>query len=175
MLAGLVAGMVEHMAMFPVDTHKTRMQMLGTISTASLSAHRHNTGKVFTSIMRKEGPLGFYCGIGAIGLGAGLAHAVLFHSLRTMKKVLSEISLENASEEQILVHLTAGGAAGVLASAVTTPLDVVKTRLQCRVAFMAIPEWSHWSDCPTNEDEDDEADDKDEDDEDEDEDDEDEN
>ncbi|KAF9602156.1 hypothetical protein IFM89_025385 [Coptis chinensis] len=62
--------MVEHMAMFPVNTLKIRMQMFGTTSTASSSAHRHNTGKVFTSIMRKEGPLGFYCGIGAIGLGA---------------------------------------------------------------------------------------------------------
>ncbi|KAF9626000.1 hypothetical protein IFM89_030654 [Coptis chinensis] len=45
MLAGSVAGMVEHMAMFPVDTLKNRMQMLGTTSTASSSAHRHNTGR----------------------------------------------------------------------------------------------------------------------------------
>ncbi|KAF9596431.1 hypothetical protein IFM89_011260 [Coptis chinensis] len=82
MLAGSVADVVEHMAMFPVDTLKIRMQMSGTTSIASSSAHHHNTGKVFTSIMRKEGPLGFYCGIGAIGLGVGLAHAILFHGLR---------------------------------------------------------------------------------------------
>ncbi|KAF9614580.1 hypothetical protein IFM89_019327 [Coptis chinensis] len=237
MLAGSVAGMVEHMAMFPVDTLKTRMQMLGTTSTASSSAHRHNAGKVFSSIMRKEGPLGFYRGIGAIGLGAGPAHAVYFTvyevskeklggnrpghhplahaasgvlattasdvvltpldvvkqrlqlkkspysgvkdcvtrmlkeegfrafyaSYRTtvvmnapftamhfatyeaMKKALSEISPENASEEQILVHLTAGGAAGALASAVTTPLDVVKTRLQCQAIMIG----SYWHVCNT--------------------------
>lgn len=30
------------------------------------------------------------------------------------------------------MHITAGGAAGALASAVTTPLDVIKTRLQCQ-------------------------------------------
>ncbi|KAF9607070.1 hypothetical protein IFM89_030897 [Coptis chinensis] len=84
MLASSVADMVEHMAMFPVDTLKISMQMFGTTSTASSSAHHHNTGQVFTSIMRKEGPLGFYCGIGVIGLGAGLAHAVLFHGLRSI-------------------------------------------------------------------------------------------
>ncbi|KAF9625998.1 hypothetical protein IFM89_030652 [Coptis chinensis] len=58
--------------------------------------------------------------------------AVHFATYEAMKKVLSEISSKNASEEQILVHLTVGGAAGALASAVTTPLDVVKTRLQCQ-------------------------------------------
>ncbi|KAF9596432.1 hypothetical protein IFM89_011261 [Coptis chinensis] len=58
--------------------------------------------------------------------------AVHFATYEVMKKVLSEISSENASEEQILVHLTAGGVAGALASTVTTLLDVVKTRLQCQ-------------------------------------------
>ncbi|KAF5193390.1 Mitoferrin [Thalictrum thalictroides] len=227
MLAGSVAGMVEHMAMFPVDTLKTRIQMLGTTSTSSSAAFspdRHNVGRVFAKIMRKEGAVGLYRGIGAMGLGAGPAHAVYFTvyevckeklggngpghhplvhaasgvvattasdavltpmdvvkqrlqlkrspyagvrdcaarilkeegfrafyaSYRTTvvmnapftavhfatyeaaKKVLSEISPENASEERILVHITAGGAAGALAGAVTTPLDVVKTRLQCQ-------------------------------------------
>ncbi|MCL7046514.1 hypothetical protein MKW94_011231 [Papaver nudicaule] len=229
MVAGSIAGMVEHMAMFPVDTLKTRMQMLGASSSCSGSAthsshHHHQIGRFFTSIMRKEGPLGLYRGIAAMGLGAGPAHAVYFSvyeickkklggnepghhpllhaasgvvattasdavltpmdvvkqrlqlksspysgvkdcvlrmfkeegvkgfytSYRTtivmnapftavhfatyeaMKKVLNEISPENASEERLMVHVMAGGAAGALAGAVTTPLDVVKTRLQCQ-------------------------------------------
>lgn len=37
-----------------------------------------------------------------------------------------------------MIHITAGGAAGALASAVTTPLDVVKTRLQCQVSPVKI-------------------------------------
>jgi solute carrier family 25 iron transporter 28/37 len=44
-----------------------------------------------------------------------------------------EVSPDKVDEEHLLVHVTAGGAAGALASAVTTPLDVVKTRLQCQV------------------------------------------
>ncbi|OVA16940.1 Mitochondrial carrier protein [Macleaya cordata] len=231
MLAGSVAGMVEHMAMFPVDTLKTRMQMLGAAPSSSCAAaaassshSHHQIGRLLASIMRTEGPLGLYRGIGAMGLGAGPAHAVHFSVYETCKeklggnrtghhplvhaasgviattasdavltpmdvvkqrlqlrsspyggvkdcvvrmfkeegfrafyasyrttivmnapftavyfatyeaakKVLNEISPENASEEQLMVHVLAGGAAGALAGAVTTPLDVVKTRLQCQ-------------------------------------------
>eukprot|EP01018_Ginkgo_biloba_P004583 Gb_38633 [translate_table: standard] len=222
MAAGSLAGMVEHMAMFPVDTLKTRIQMLGSAGGSIHSA----VGRTLMSIMKNEGPLGLYRGIGAMGLGAGPAHAVYFSvyevckeklggnlpghhplahamsgilatiasdsvltpmdvvkqrlqlrrspyggvkdcikrmlkeegvrsfyaSYRTtivmnapftaahfatyeaVKKVLMGFSPENASEEHLLVHITAGGAAGALASAVTTPLDVVKTRLQCQVS-----------------------------------------
>ncbi|GLJ37368.1 hypothetical protein SUGI_0758320 [Cryptomeria japonica] len=220
MLAGSVAGMVEHTAMFPVDTLKTRMQML---ASSGGSAHS-GVGKAFMCIVKSEGALGLYRGIGAMGLGAGPAHAVYFSvyevckeklggnrhghhpfahamsgvlatigsdavftpmdvvkqrlqlrsspyrgvvdcikrimkeegfrafyaSYRTtvvmnapftavhfatyeaVKKVLMKFSPENASEEHLLAHVIAGGAAGALASAVTTPLDVVKTRLQCQ-------------------------------------------
>ncbi|XP_043696454.1 mitoferrin-like [Telopea speciosissima] len=231
MMAGSIAGMVEHMAMFPVDTLKTRMQMLGASSAPASSSpfptqtyHHPRFGRFLASIIRTEGPLGLYRGIGAMGLGAGPAHAVYFSvyevckekfggnrsghhplvhaasgvvattasdavltpmdvvkqrlqlrsspysgvkdcvvrmlreeglrafyaSYRTtivmnapftavhfatyeaVKKVLNEVSPENAREERLLVHITAGGAAGALAGAVTTPLDVVKTRLQCQ-------------------------------------------
>lgn len=50
-----------------------------------------------------------------------------------MLQVLAEFYPEYADEERLLIHITAGGAAGALASAVTTPLDVIKTRLQCQV------------------------------------------
>uniref|UniRef100_A0A0D6R3X2 Mitochondrial carrier protein n=1 Tax=Araucaria cunninghamii TaxID=56994 RepID=A0A0D6R3X2_ARACU len=220
MIAGSIAGIVEHTAMFPVDTLKTRMQML---ASSGGSVHSE-VGRALMTIMRSEGPLGLYRGIGAMSLGAGPAHAVYFSvyeackeklggnrqghhpfahaasgvvatiasdavfnpmdvvkqrlqlrsspyrgvmdcvkrilreegfgafyaSYRTTvvmnapftavhfatyeaaKEGLMKFSPEKASEERLLVHITAGGAAGALASAVTTPLDVVKTRLQCQ-------------------------------------------
>ncbi|KAI5076263.1 hypothetical protein GOP47_0008328 [Adiantum capillus-veneris] len=220
MLAGSIAGMVEHTAMFPVDTLKTRMQMArdarGSVNSSLV--------KTFSSIIRVEGPAGLYRGIGAMALGAGPAHAVYFSvyelckerfggnekghhplahgtagivatvasdavftpmdvvkqrlqlpgksykgvvdciqrilqtegpkafyaSYRTtvvmnapytathfatyeaIKASLKEIWPERTKEENLFVHLTAGGAAGALASIITTPLDVVKTRLQCQ-------------------------------------------
>ncbi|XAR58875.1 hypothetical protein NMG60_11014443 [Bertholletia excelsa] len=218
MVAGSIAGSVEHMAMFPVDTIKTRMQALGACPIKSVSLRQ-----AIGSILQVDGAAGFYRGIGAMGLGAGPAHAVYFSvyefckktfsggnpnnsaahavsgvfatvasdavftpmdvvkqrlqlssspykgiwdcvtrvlreegfgafyaSYRTtvlmnapftavhfttyeaVKRGLTEISPESANDERLVVHATAGAAAGALAAAVTTPLDVVKTQLQCQ-------------------------------------------
>ncbi|CAD5185232.1 unnamed protein product [Musa acuminata subsp. malaccensis] len=218
MVAGSVAGLVEHTAMFPVDTLKTRMQA------GSPACHRPlGLRQAVLSVVRAEGALGLYRGLGAMSLGAGPAHAVYFSvyeiskeslsrenpnnpvahaasgvlatvasdavftpmdtvkqrlqlksspykgvadcisrvlreegiraffvSYRTTvvmnapytavhfatyeaaKRGLMEVSPENASDERLVVHATAGAAAGALAAAVTTPLDVVKTQLQCQ-------------------------------------------
>lgn len=218
MIAGSIAGMVEHMAMFPVDTVKTHMQALGSCPIKSVGIRQ-----ALGSIMKTEGPAGLYRGIGAMGLGAGPAHAVYFsvyefckeyftrgnpnnsaaHAVsgvcatvtsdavitpmdvvkqrlqlqsspykgvgdcvrrvlveegvgafyksykttvvmnapftavhfatyEAAKRGLTEVSPESASDERLVVHATAGAAAGALAAAVTTPLDVVKTQLQCQ-------------------------------------------
>ncbi|KAM1653410.1 hypothetical protein ACFX15_005623 [Malus domestica] len=221
MIAGSIAGMVEHMAMFPVDTVKTHMQALGSCPIKTVGLRQ-----ALRSILKSEGPAGLYRGIGAMGLGAGPAHAVYFSvyemskkffsggkpnnpaahaisgvfatvasdavftpmdmvkqrlqlgtnlhspytgvwdcvrkvfkedgfrafyaSYRTTvvmnapytavhfatyeatKRALNEISPEHADDERLIVHATAGAAAGGLAAVVTTPLDVVKTQLQCQ-------------------------------------------
>ncbi|KAK6923510.1 Mitochondrial substrate/solute carrier [Dillenia turbinata] len=221
MIAGSIAGSVEHMAMFPIDTLKTRMQAIGS---CSISVGLRQS---LSSILKLEGLSGLYRGIAAMGLGAGPAHAVYFSvyelckeafsggnpsnsvahaaagvvatvasdavitpmdmvkqrlqlksspykgvvdcvkrvvmeegfgafyaSYRTTvvmnapftavhfatyeaaKRGLMEVSPEDVAEETLVVHATAGAAAGALAAAVTTPLDVVKTQLQCQVSFL---------------------------------------
>ncbi|CAM6120370.1 unnamed protein product [Calypogeia fissa] len=124
MLAGSVAGMVEHMAMFPVDTLKTRMQML---ASAGGSIHTTISRALFT-ILKTEGPLGLYRGIGAMGLGAGPAHAVYFSVYELAKEKLGG----NAEGHHPLAHGAAGGLATIASDAVFTPMDVVKQRLQVR-------------------------------------------
>uniref|UniRef100_A0A2P2NY42 Uncharacterized protein MANES_08G096000 n=1 Tax=Rhizophora mucronata TaxID=61149 RepID=A0A2P2NY42_RHIMU len=219
MIAGSFAGLVEHIAMFPVDTLKTRMQVLS----GSCPARHVGVRQALGSVLRLEGASGLYRGIGAMGLGAGPAHAVYFSvyefckrafsrgnpnnsaahavsgvfatlagdavftpmdvvkqrlqlksspykgvwdclgkvlmedgigafyaSYRTTvimnapftgvhfatyeaaKRALTELSSKSANDERLIVHATAGAAAGALAAAVTTPLDVVKTQLQCQ-------------------------------------------
>ncbi|XP_019053253.1 PREDICTED: mitoferrin-like isoform X2 [Nelumbo nucifera] len=230
MIAGSIAGCVEHMAMFPVDTLKTRMQALG-------SCHSHQSfglRQALRSVLQHEGTIGLYRGIGAMALGAAPAHAVYFSVYEFFKEYLSsgnpnnsaahavsgvfatvasdavftpmdmvkqrlqlrsspyrgvmdcvrrvlreegfeafyasyrttvlmnapytavhfatyeaakrglmEISPESASDERLVVHATAGAAAGALAAAVTTPLDVVKTQLQCQMATNLSYETEH--------------------------------
>ncbi|CAL9055963.1 unnamed protein product [Musa banksii] len=218
MVAGSVAGLVEHTAMFPVDTLKTRMQA-GSPPCQPLVGLR----QTLRAVVSAEGPLGLYRGVGAMSLGAGPAHAVYFSvyelskeslsrenpnnpavhaasgvlatiasdavftpmdtvkqrlqlkgspykgvvdcvsrvlteegirafyasykttvimnapytavhfaTYEAAKRALMEISPESATDERLVVHATAGAAAGALAAAVTTPLDVVKTQLQCQ-------------------------------------------
>ncbi|KAH7314637.1 hypothetical protein KP509_21G012300 [Ceratopteris richardii] len=122
MLAGSVAGMVEHLAMFPVDTLKTRMQMVGD---ACGSAH-NLLGRSFISILKTEGTLGFYRGIGAMALGAGPAHAVYFSVYEVAKQRLGG----DLPGHHPLVHSVSGILATVTSDAVFTPMDVVKQRLQ---------------------------------------------
>lgn len=226
MVAGSIAGSVEHMAMFPIDTLKTRMQALG----GPHSLRHVNIRQTLSSILKVEGTAGLYRGIAAMGLGAGPAHAVYFSvyeackeafsggdpnnsaahamsgvfatvasdsvitpmdvvkqrlqlknspyggvgdcvkrvfleegigafyaSYRTTvvmnapftavhfatyeaaKRGLTEVSPESVEDEKLVVHATAGAAAGALAAAVTTPFDVVKTQLQCQVKADTLP------------------------------------
>lgn len=120
MVAGSIAGCVEHMAMFPVDTIKTRMQILGPCPIKSVSLSH-----ALRSILKTEGPSGLYRGIGAMGLGAGPAHAVYFSIYEIFKKSLSGGNPNNSA-----AHAISGVFATVASDAVFTPMDMVKQRLQ---------------------------------------------
>ncbi|KAJ9543564.1 hypothetical protein OSB04_023271 [Centaurea solstitialis] len=120
MIAGSIAGMVEHMAMFPIDTIKTRMQVLGSCPIKSVGLRQ-----ALHSILKSDGPAGLYRGIGAMGLGAGPAHAVYFSVYEMCKESFSRRWPDNPAG-----HAAAGVLATVASDAVFTPMDVVKQRLQ---------------------------------------------
>ncbi|KAL8459624.1 hypothetical protein ACS0TY_036931 [Phlomoides rotata] len=120
MIAGSVAGMVEHMAMFPVDTLKTQMQALG-----SCPIKYGSVRQSVQSILKSDGPRGFYRGIGAMALGAGPAHAVYYSAYEFFKK-----SFSGGNPDNHAAHAASGACATVANDAVLTPMDVVKQRLQ---------------------------------------------
>ncbi|KAJ7959886.1 Mitochondrial carrier protein [Quillaja saponaria] len=120
MIAGSIAGCVEHMAMFPVDTVKTHMQALGSCPIKSVGVRQ-----ALRSILKSEGLSGLYRGIGAMGLGAGPAHAVYFSVYEVCKKFFSRGDPSNSA-----AHAISGVFATVACDAVFTPMDMVKQRLQ---------------------------------------------
>ncbi|RWW85567.1 hypothetical protein BHE74_00005729 [Ensete ventricosum] len=122
MVAGSVAGVVEHSSMFPVDTLKTRMQ-------AGFPPCHPPLGlrDAVRSVLRAEGPLGLYRGLGAMSLGAGPAHAVYFSVYEISKESLSGESSNNP-----IAHAASGVLATVASDAVFTPMDTMKQRLQLR-------------------------------------------
>ncbi|KAE9598651.1 hypothetical protein Lal_00022618 [Lupinus albus] len=122
MVAGSVAGSVEHMAMFPIDTVKTHMQARSSSCPIKTSL---TVRQAVGSILKSNGPSALYRGIGAMGLGAGPAHAVYFSFYETCKKFLSRGNPNNAS-----AHAVSGVCATIASDAVFTPMDMVKQRLQ---------------------------------------------
>ncbi|KAH7519069.1 hypothetical protein ACOSP7_029198 [Xanthoceras sorbifolium] len=126
MISGSIAGSVEHMVMFPVDTLKTRMQALGG-GGGSFPVQQIGVRQAFNSILKLEGPAGLYRGIGAMGLGAGPAHAVYFSVYELCKKFFSRGDPNNS-----VAHAVSGVCATVASDAVITPMDMVKQRLQLK-------------------------------------------
>ena len=145
MLAGATAGIAEHVAMFPVDTVKTRMQALGHPgqqlrgATGGLGQQLRSVPRALRGILRREGARGLYSGVGAVAAGAGPAHALYFASYEAAKEAFVKYGGEEggegeSSQNSAAATATAAAAAGAVATlasdALMTPADVVKQRLQ---------------------------------------------
>mmetsp|Transcript_31353 Transcript_31353/g.43498 ORF Transcript_31353/g.43498 Transcript_31353/m.43498 type:complete len:318 (-) Transcript_31353:12-965(-) len=126
MLAGAVAGMTEHVAMFPVDTVKTRMQVDPRLLQSHGVGQYSTVGRAVAEILKQEGARGMYRGVGAMALGAGPAHAVYFACYEKVKRVLNG----GGGAIHPLAAGTAGATATIVSDAVALPMDVVKQRLQ---------------------------------------------
>ncbi|KAI8476027.1 MAG: mitochondrial carrier domain-containing protein [Monoraphidium minutum] len=122
MAAGSVAGVVEHTAMYPVDTIKTRMQAL---SHPGQRLHS-STLQALRAVLRREGVGGLYRGVGAVAWGAGPAHALYFATYEAAKGALGG----NAQGHHPLAAAAAGAAATLVNDGCMTPVDVIKQRLQ---------------------------------------------
>lgn len=132
--AGAFAGIMEHTVMYPIDSIKTRMQML-----ASGSANR----SVISSISRvtsSEGAYALWRGVSSVVLGAGPAHAVYFSTFEATKTLLVNKLLASqgglatsrwvTDESHPLIASGAGIAATIASDALMTPFDVLKQRMQ---------------------------------------------
>lgn len=123
MLAGAAAGIAEHVAMYPVDTVKTRMQAL---AQPGQNLHGTSLHLAIRSIIRREGLHGLYRGVGAVAWGAGPAHAMYFTTYEVAK---TAFGADRAVHSPVATAL-AGASATVVNDALMTPADVVKQRLQ---------------------------------------------
>ena len=160
MFAGAFAGTMEHTVMFPVDTVKTRMQLVAAASSSSSSASlsssltssssstsssinmiKSTIPNAIRSILKTDGVKGLYRGVVAGGLGAGPAHAVYFATYEYGKKMFrlnpigssSSSSLSSSAYGEFVADASAGALATIVGDAVQTPLDTVKQRMQMQL------------------------------------------
>jgi solute carrier family 25 iron transporter 28/37 len=122
MVAGALAGITEHTVTYPIDSIKTRMQIIRPHPTAIYRSTLH----ALSEISSREGLPRLWRGVGSVVLGAGPAHALYF---ATYERVKEKLVVGEAAKD-----LTAVGVAGACATAASdafmTPFDVVKQRMQ---------------------------------------------
>jgi len=109
--AGSLAGIAEHCVMFPIDSIKTRLQMITDNSVASTK----------TAYNLK----GLWKGVGSMFMGAGPAHAIYFGSYEYFKNKFNIDEGKNHVKEA-----AAGAIATVLSETFLNPFDVIKQRMQ---------------------------------------------
>ncbi|XP_075580252.1 mitoferrin-1 isoform X1 [Pelecanus crispus] len=124
MMAGAVAGIMEHTVMYPVDSVKTRMQSLQ----PDPKAQYRTVYEALKKIVLTEGFWRPLRGINVTMLGAGPAHAMYFACYEKMKKSLSDTIQHGGNSH--LANGIAGSVATLLHDAVMNPAEVVKQRMQ---------------------------------------------
>lgn len=122
MMAGAIAGILEHCVMYPLDSVKTRMQSL----TPNPHANYRSITEALYKMVRYEGVLRPVRGMVAVVGGAGPAHALYFSCYEKMKRVL----YSSRTGHHHVAHGTAGCLATLLHDSIMAPADVIKQRMQ---------------------------------------------
>lgn len=129
MVSGGLAGITEHVAMFPVDTVKTRMQSYVAIRDLPNASMLRTT----RTIVAAEGVSALWRGMSAVVLSAGPAHAFYFATYELLLARLERWMWRGGGDERSVnpvATAVSGACATVVGDGIMTPLDVVKQRMQ---------------------------------------------
>lgn len=118
-MAGSFADVLTH----PLSTIKTRIQVQGCGGGSHGALHYRGVSHALWQILRTEGPLALYRGLGAVVVGAGPAQGLYFGGYEAAKGVLG-------SGQSTAGNFAAGVCAQFCGSLAWVPMDVVKERLQ---------------------------------------------
>ncbi|KLT45707.1 putative mitochondrial iron transporter of the mitochondrial carrier family [Cutaneotrichosporon oleaginosum] len=139
MLAGAMAGISEHAAIFPVDSIKTRMQVLQPLQESVLTAPAGSSGAAaarapvttFSQHLRSarlgEGIKSLWRGVGSVVLGAGPAHAAHFGMYEFVREIAGG---HGDGWRGVAGTAVAGASATITSDALMNPFDVIKQRMQ---------------------------------------------
>ncbi|KAG0167143.1 Fe(2+) transporter [Apophysomyces sp. BC1015] len=130
-IAGALAGIGEHCIMYPIDSIKTRMQVLSSSSAHTTNAIRSTSRSTWLNSHRH-----LWRGVYSVVMGAGPAHAVHFATYEFCKESFERQMSTSKQAPENIRHLIASGAAGACATfshdVMMTPFDVIKQRMQLR-------------------------------------------
>ncbi|KAJ3395851.1 hypothetical protein HDU80_010180 [Chytriomyces hyalinus] len=125
-IAGVASKLIEH----PADTVKTVMQTQ-TIKNPRSSSQSIGTIECCKTIMRQEGPRGFFKGLSAQLFGAMLETSAVFLMYNNAQTAVRLVSNKPANVSLSTAELTACGfLSGTGISFLLTPIELVKCKLQ---------------------------------------------
>ncbi|WOO79802.1 putative mitochondrial carrierc [Vanrija pseudolonga] len=136
MIAGAMAGISEHAAIFPVDSIKTRMQVLAPVSVqaageGAAAAAARAPVTTFTQHLRlasmTEGVRSLWRGVASVILGAGPAHAAHFGMYEFVREIAGG---HDEGMKGVAGTALAGASATITSDALMNPFDVIKQRMQ---------------------------------------------
>jgi hypothetical protein len=128
-LSGFFADICGAIIWVPMDVIKQRLQVQKSFN--NLHNKYQNSFHTLKTIYVEEGITGLYKGYGAALATYGPFVGIYFVGYEQSKKFYKYI-LKKDSDDQLtfLSNLASGAQAGAFAAMVTTPMDVIKTRLQ---------------------------------------------
>ncbi|KAJ2225867.1 Pyrimidine nucleotide transporter, mitochondrial [Coemansia sp. RSA 485] len=132
-VAGGLGGMVGAIATSPLDVLRTRQQLTGVTNRQISSPILRtvypliNTARYLKDLCIHEGARGWFAGLGPSLVGIIPARAIQFFTYGNGKKVLAQY---NGGKETPLIQLSAAIIASMVTTTVTSPIWVVKTRIQ---------------------------------------------
>ncbi|RSH77483.1 Fe(2+) transporter [Apiotrichum porosum] len=136
MMAGAMAGISEHAAIFPVDSIKTRMQVLPSLvavgdgtAAARGPAPLTTFAQHLRSVRLGEGIRSLWRGVPSVILGAGPAHAAHFGMYEFVREIAGG---REDGWKGVGGTALAGASATVTSDALMNPFDVIKQRMQIR-------------------------------------------
>ncbi|XP_030586057.1 mitoferrin-2-like isoform X2 [Archocentrus centrarchus] len=135
MLAGAVAGIMEHCLMYPIDCVKTRMQSLH----PEPGARYRNVMDALRQIVQTEGVWRPIRGVNVLAVGAGPAHALYFACYEKIKFSLSDAIHPGTNSH--FANGVAGCVATLLHDAIMNPAAFYRsytTQLTMNVPFQAL-------------------------------------
>lgn len=121
LVAGGVADMASLSIYTPFDVVITHMQRVN-------GKYSGNFRSVVRAIAHNDGPRGFYRGLTATIFTTTPASTLWWPAYEGSKVVLGSIFAPSTDAEVAAVVAVAGGMAGAVASSLTNPMDVVRTR-----------------------------------------------
>ncbi|KAL4451237.1 hypothetical protein ABPG77_009309 [Micractinium sp. CCAP 211/92] len=116
---GVAAGLASSLVRVPTEVVKTRMQ----------TGEFTHAWTALTTILRTEGRRGIFAGYGSFLLRDLPFDAIEFFAYEAAKSTYQKTVLRGEREMNPAEHSVFGAAAGAVTGLVTTPLDVLKTRL----------------------------------------------